>query len=410
MPRFHFNMLSLLLLVCSLATTSLGAGADFSQVLGQRWQIILSGAPNTDNTLTPDVPVWDIDLEYAAKNDIANIKATGKLVICYFSAGTVEKGRTDENKFKPADVGKVYPEWPDEHWLNIRSKDVRSVMKTRIESAAAKGCDAIDPDNIDGFNNDNGFNLVADDAVDYFKYLATTAAANGVQIGLKNAVTILPRVQSLISFAVNEECARSGKSDSGNLCSSYDPLIAAGKPVFHIEYPINKDVSPPQFSSSDRAAMCNVNKGFSTVLKAYSLDCWVMFCDGTIATTNCSPGSGKTRSRGPTSTRPTSKSTKSSTSAPTTTSVVVTTTSTSESSTESTTSIPSTLTTSTTTEEPPPPTTTSTRTTARSTKTTSSKQPTSSPSNPGGAVGVRRSIGISAVGMTGRAVRSALPD
>jgi hypothetical protein len=125
------------------------------------------------------------------------------------------------------------------------------------------------------------------DSLDFFNFLANYTLGLGLQIGLKNTLSILPDVAHLISFAVNEECARSTGTD-GNTCSSYKSLISAGKPVFHIEYP-KQDSTPPRFPAPDRGLLCNNLPGFSTVLKALALDCWVMFCDGSTANTDCSP-------------------------------------------------------------------------------------------------------------------------
>ena len=38
-----------------------------------------------------------------------------------------------------------------EKWLDLNSENVRRIMSKRIELAAEKGFDAIDPDNIDGY-------------------------------------------------------------------------------------------------------------------------------------------------------------------------------------------------------------------------------------------------------------------
>lgn len=59
-------------------------------VKGQKWQIILTGVPDTTKSPLPptDAPVWDIDLFDSDTATISALKASGKIVICYFSAGT----------------------------------------------------------------------------------------------------------------------------------------------------------------------------------------------------------------------------------------------------------------------------------------------------------------------------------
>jgi len=95
-----------------------------------------------------DAQVWDIDLFDNDPSTFRTLKAAGKTVICYFSAGTREDWRDDANQFPAADIGKVLPEWPNEKWIRTGSTAVRAIMAKRIKLAADRGCDAIDPDNI----------------------------------------------------------------------------------------------------------------------------------------------------------------------------------------------------------------------------------------------------------------------
>jgi hypothetical protein len=134
-------------LACSSAQDDPAAGNAF--VRGQKWQIILLGVPDVSKSpLQPtDAPVWDVDLFDTDAATISTLKAQGKTVICYFSAGTWENWRDDANQIPTADQGKVLPEWPDEKWIRISSSAVRTVMANRIKLGSQKGCDAIDPDN-----------------------------------------------------------------------------------------------------------------------------------------------------------------------------------------------------------------------------------------------------------------------
>ena len=75
-------------------------------------------------------------------------------------------------------------DWEGEWWLNTNSANVRAIMKTRIVLAKSKGCDAIDPDNVDAYNNNNGLELTKNDAINYLKFLATEAHSAGMSIGV----------------------------------------------------------------------------------------------------------------------------------------------------------------------------------------------------------------------------------
>jgi hypothetical protein len=138
-----FSLLFLMLLVAS----SLAQDVAFTR--GQKFQIVLLGVPDMSKMpLAPaDAPVWDIDLFDNPASTMKALKAAGKIVICYFSAGTAEDWRDDYGSFVAADLGKVLPEWPNEKWIRIGSQSIRNIMAKRIKLAADKGCDAIDPDN-----------------------------------------------------------------------------------------------------------------------------------------------------------------------------------------------------------------------------------------------------------------------
>lgn len=46
-------------------------------------------------------------------------------------------------------------------------------MSARLKKAQDKGCDGVEPDNVDGYTNDNGFHLTAHDQLTFNKWLAT---------------------------------------------------------------------------------------------------------------------------------------------------------------------------------------------------------------------------------------------
>jgi hypothetical protein len=131
---------------------------------------------------------------------------------------------------------------------------------------------------------DSGFNLTQQDIVQYFKWLASSAAANGLKIGLKNALGLIPDLSSVVHFAINEQCVQY------NECGGYKPIIAAGKPVFQIEYP-GTLVSSLDTSSLKDCSNPGI-KGLSVLLKKRNLNGWVMYCgDPLLYNTATAPGS-----------------------------------------------------------------------------------------------------------------------
>lgn len=190
------------------------------------WQIQLQGNINSSY----NVAVYDIDLFDTPQATINALKAQGKRVVCYFSAGSSENWRSDFSKFKAADMGNALDGWAGERWLDTRSANVRTIMKARMDLAKSRGCDGIDPDNVDGYTNKPGFPLTAATQLDYNRFLASEGHARGLAVGLKNDVDQLSDLASAFDFAVNESCYRY------NECGGYSAFTVQGKPVFHVEY------------------------------------------------------------------------------------------------------------------------------------------------------------------------------
>ncbi|KAF4979820.1 hypothetical protein FZEAL_4036 [Fusarium zealandicum] len=249
--------------------------------VGTPWQIVLRQPIKLDDNgeaegLKPDVAIYDLDMYDNDAETFAALHDAGRRVICYFSAGSWENWRTDKNEFKKQDMGKTLDGWPDEKWLNLSSPSVRNIMKKRIKLAAQKGCDAIDPDNVDGYQNDNGLGLTQADSISYVKFLSAEAAKYNMSTGLKNAGDIIESVLPYVAFSVNEQCVNYEE------CETFAAFIKAGKPVFNIEYP----KGAPKVKDTDRKTICSQKgkaagtKGFSIVIKNLNLDGWVMYCTG----------------------------------------------------------------------------------------------------------------------------------
>jgi len=92
------------------------------------WQ--LTGEINT----TKKANIYDIDLFDSNKTLINKLKLKGKIVICYFSAGSYEDWREDANKFPQEAIGEKMEGW-DERWVDIRNKTIREIMKLRMDLA-----------------------------------------------------------------------------------------------------------------------------------------------------------------------------------------------------------------------------------------------------------------------------------
>lgn len=223
------------------------------------WQIQYTGEPD----LSLDVGVFNLDLFETPEEDIVGLHARGIYVMCYFSAGSWEDWRPDADRFPEWLIGKEYQGWPGEKWLDVRAiPALAPVMEARIKLAAEKGCDGVDPDNVNGFENETGFPISYADQLAYNRWMAQTAHAYHLQIGLKNDLSQIEDLLPYFDWALNEECF------SKNECELLMPFRQAGKPVFVIEYETRPDLFCPQAQKS----------GFNAIYKNWELDAYREAC------------------------------------------------------------------------------------------------------------------------------------
>ena len=90
------------------------------------WQIQLTGALDT----TVDVRSYIVDVETPAAV-IGGLHDAARIVLCYFSAGTVEPFRADASRFPASSLGAPLADYPDERWVDIRDPTVRAIMQFR---------------------------------------------------------------------------------------------------------------------------------------------------------------------------------------------------------------------------------------------------------------------------------------
>lgn len=194
--------------------------------IGEPWAWQLTGTLD----LAVSAVIFDVDLVEAPDAALASIHAAGHRVVCYFSAGTDEDWRPDHGRFAAADVGNAVDGWPGERWLDPRSANVRAVMKDRLALAALRGCDGVEPDNVDAYQNGPGFPLTAADQLDFNRFLAAEAHALGLAVALKNDVDQVAELEPDFDLALNEQCHEFDE------CGVYAAFTAKRKPVWNAEY------------------------------------------------------------------------------------------------------------------------------------------------------------------------------
>lgn len=194
---------------------------------GASWQWQLNGELDKSH----DVDVYDIDLFDTSKEHIEEFQRRGIKVICYFSAGSYEDWRPDKNDFPQPVLGNILDGWENERWLDIAQVTLLApIMEGRLDLAKQKGCDGVEPDNVDGYQNESGFSLTYGDQLRYNKWLAREAHRRGLSIALKNDLDQVDDLVDDFDFAVNEQCFAYDE------CEMLLPFVAQEKAVFGVEY------------------------------------------------------------------------------------------------------------------------------------------------------------------------------
>lgn len=169
-------------------------------------------------------------MEETSASVIEGLHDDGLRVVCYLSAGSWEPYRSDAADFPSSLLGEAYEGFEDERWFDIRSAALRPLLTARIERAAEKGCDAVDPDNVNGFENDTGFPLTALDQLVFNRWLFAEVHDHGMAVGLKNDLAQAAELVDEVEFQVNEECIQYDD------CADLSVFTDAHKPVWSIEY------------------------------------------------------------------------------------------------------------------------------------------------------------------------------
>jgi hypothetical protein len=236
-----------------------GSDDRYSPAPGVSWYWQLQGVVPLD----VDAELVDIDLFDTTEATIGALRDSGHRVICYFSAGSHEDWRPDAAGFPNAAIGDAMDGWPGERWLDTRHPDVRNRMIERLDLAVTKGCDGVEPDNVDGYLNQTGFDLDRDDTVEYLGFLVDAARARDLSIGLKNLPELADALEPLFDWALTEQCVEFDE------CGAFAAFIDAGKAVLHVEY---VDSAEQIGGAIDAACGAASTVRFSTAVATWDLD------------------------------------------------------------------------------------------------------------------------------------------
>jgi len=234
--------------------------------------------------------IWDTDM-FADSNTgggvptgaspvVQALHAAGKYSICYIEAGA-QQAEPDSANFAPADYTNGSAQttemqgWPGEYWYDIRgfanyvagepstltgaAVNIAAGLAQRIHDCAVEGQDALEPDDLDGYDNPSqtgaaggGWGLTQADSAGFERWLAYTAHSDGLAIFQKNDPANATVDQPLFDGMIIEECNVYADPCAGS-GGDTTPYLGAGKPVLNAEYTQDGETTA-KFCAADTAA------------------------------------------------------------------------------------------------------------------------------------------------------------
>jgi hypothetical protein len=219
------------------------------------WQWQLQGKIDT-SFATAAAGVFDVDGFETDKATVSLLQRQGRRVICYLDVGSWESYRPDAGRFPRAAIGKRYEGFPDESWLDVADfHSFAPALERRFAMCARKGFDAVEPDNLAGWENDTGFDISRAEQLRFNRWVARQVHRRGMAVALKNDGPQAGELVGRFDFAIVEQCFQYEE------CGLYRPFIVAGKAVFEAEY----ELDPADFCAAAAAI------DFSAIRKSYDL-------------------------------------------------------------------------------------------------------------------------------------------
>ena len=137
-------------------------------------------------------------------------------------------------------------------------------MIRRFEMCREKGFDAVEPDNIEAFENKSGFPITAAEQLTYNEWVAEEVHSLGMAVLQKNDAQQTPELQGYFDGALTEQC------NQYHECEAFAPYVAAGKPVLNAEY----HLATKKFCAADRVPRLH-GRALRAALKGKKFQpCW----------------------------------------------------------------------------------------------------------------------------------------
>jgi hypothetical protein len=237
-------------LVAVLAMALVGHWQPAPRTVAWQWQ--LQGRSDLDVAAS----VYDLDGFETSPTQVRALHRQGRKAICYLDVGSWESFRPDAGAFPKSTIGRRYEGFPNERWLDVRRFHLFAApLEARIAICARKGFDAVEPDNVTGFENRTGFPITAADQLRFDRWIAARIHERGMGVALKNDPHQVKALLPSFDFAIVEQCFQYRE------CGYYRPFVEHGKAVFEAEY----ELAPKRFCGAAKRL------GFSAIRKGYDL-------------------------------------------------------------------------------------------------------------------------------------------
>jgi hypothetical protein len=205
------------------------------------------------------VDLYDLDGFLTTRSEVSAIKTSWPAATlshpktaCYLDLAW-EDYRPDAGSFPAQTLGLVYYGYPEERWVDFRQLDeLKPMLDERISMCARKGFDAVELDDIDGFDppSTTGFHLTPGDAENYLAYAFNEVHKYGMTALWKNSPYLSSWGRQYTEGAVVEECYVSadctaaqlqGSRQYGITCTS----LTAGTPCGWTDFSTDKTRQQP---------------------------------------------------------------------------------------------------------------------------------------------------------------------
>lgn len=231
---------------------------------GESYQIQYSGKLD----LSVNAQIYDLDMFDTSASVVAKLHGIGRRVMCYIDVGTWESWRPDAKQFPKSVLGNKDGHWKGERWLDIRQTSIlEPIMAARLALCKKKGFDGVDPDNLDGYQNNTGFPLTYAEQLTYDTWVADQAHADGLTADQKGDSGQVKDLVKVFDFAVVEQCFAQGWCDKFTLYTNQNRLVV------DVEYFANQQRFKTKTCPSD------AKYKETAILKKLQLTAWLVSCN-----------------------------------------------------------------------------------------------------------------------------------